>query len=131
MTMRKRSCATAVALAFGVFSLAALPEISVADESIAVIAHFHVAPGREAEAEARLRKVVEFVRMAEPGITYRLYRSQKDPSVFVFYEVYPSMTAIEQHRKVTLPAFLKQFGKAPQGLFSGPPEVERMQALVN
>jgi len=115
---------------FGGAALAAAPVVAVADESIAVVAHIRAGPGREAEAEARLRKVVEFVRKAEPNITYRLYRSAKDPAVFVFYEVYPSAAAIEQHRKVTLPAFVKQFGPPSKGLFAGPPEGERLKVLV-
>jgi len=115
----------------GVVALAAAPAISFAADPIAVIAHLHAGPGREAEAEARLRKVVEFVRKAEPTITYRLYRSDKEPGVFIFYEVYPSQAAIDQHRTVTLPAFAKEYGKPAAGLFDGPPQVEKLRPLVD
>ena len=97
---------------------------SAADDSIAVTARFYATPGREAEVEARLLQVVAFVRKAEPNITYRLQRSQKDPTVFLFYEVYPTAAAREAHGKVTMPAFAKEYDPPPEGLYSRPPEVE-------
>ena len=53
----------------------------------------HFSAGREAELEAIILKSVEFVRKAEPDITYRAYRSKKDPSVFVYYEMYSRLDA--------------------------------------
>jgi quinol monooxygenase YgiN len=104
---------------------------SAADESVTVIGRLNAASGREAEAEARLLQVVAFVRKAEPSTTYRLYRSMKDPTVFLFYEVYQTQAVFEQHSKVTLPAFRKEYGAAPEGLFLRPPETEVFQALAN
>ena len=95
----------------GAFCLLGLPlagtplGVSVADDSVMVIARLYATAGREAELEARLLKSVEFVRKAEPDITYRAYRSKKDPSMFVYYEVYPSQTAFDRHAKETMPAF--------------------------
>jgi len=112
--------------------LLAIPGISfAADESVTIVARVYAAPGREAEAEARLVKVVAFVRKAEPGTVYRLYRSKKDPTVFMFYEVYPSDAARAHHGKVTLPAFAKEYGPAPKGLFARPIDVDVYRALVN
>jgi quinol monooxygenase YgiN len=117
-------------LCFGL--LLGAPSIaSAADESVALVARINAAPGREAEAEARLLLVVAFVRKAEPGTTYRLYRSSKDPTVFIFYEVYQTQAAYEQHSKVTLPAFRKEYGPTPEGLYVRPPEIELLQALAN
>jgi len=104
---------------------------SAVDEPIAVTARFYAAPAREAEVEARLLQVVAFVRKAEPNITYRLQRSQKDPTVFLFYEAYPTTTAREAHAKVTVPAFLKEYGPPAEGLFARPPEVETYSPLAN
>jgi quinol monooxygenase YgiN len=129
--MTKLNFHHAVACSLAAAGLALASPTSFADETVAVVAHLRAAPGREAEAEARLRKVVEFVRKAEPGITYRLYRSKVDPATFVFYEVYPSRAAIEKHGKVTLPAFVKQHGKPAAGLFEGPPQAERLQVLAD
>lgn len=104
---------------------------SAADESIAVTARFYATPGREAEVEARLLQVVAFVRKAEPDITYRLQRSQKDPTAFLFYEIYPTAAAKEAHGKVTMSAFAKEYGPPPEGLYSRPPEVETYSPLAN
>jgi len=102
-----------------------------ADEPVALIARFFATPGREAEAEARLLMTVAFVRKAEPSTTYRLYRSQKDPTVFVFYEIFQSLATYEHHLKVTLPAFRKENGPPPEGLYVRPPESETLQTLAN
>ena len=101
-----------------------------AKESVTVIARFVATPGREAELEARLLKTVEFVRKAEPAYTYRLHRSSKDPSVFLFYEIYPSQAAVDQHSNVTLPASRREFGPLAEGLLARPPEIERFTALT-
>lgn len=101
-----------------------------ADEGIVVTARFVAAPGREAELEARLLKTVAFVRQAEPNYVYRLQRSLKDPAVFMFYEVYPSLAALEQHSNVTLPASRKEFGVMAEGLLARPPEFERFRPLL-
>ena len=94
------------AFRFLVLLLASTPlGVSVADDSVMVIARLYATAGREAELEARILKSVEFVRKAEPDITYRAYRSQKDPSMFVYFEVYPSQTAFDRHAKETMPAF--------------------------
>ena len=97
------------AFRFLVLLLASTPlGVSVADDSVMVIARLYATAGREAELEARILKPIEFVRKAEPDITYRAYRSQKDPSMFVYYEVYPSQTAFDRHAKETMPAFRKE-----------------------
>ena len=94
-----------------------------------MIARFVATPGREDELEARLLKTVEFVRTAEPAYTFRMHRSTKDPSVFLFYEVYPSRAALDQHSNITLPASRKEFGPLAEGLLARPPEIERFRAL--
>ena len=121
----------------GAFCLLVLPlagtplGVSVADDSVILIARFYATPGREAELEAIILKSVEFVRKAEPEITYRAYRSKKDPSVFVYYEVFPSQTAFDKHVKEILPAFRKEFGLPVEGLVARPPEIEFLRALAD
>lgn len=106
----------------------ALPA-KAADETVTVMARLYATPGREAEVEARLLKTLEFVRKAEPNITYRYYRSKKDPTLFVTYEVYPNQAAAGEHMKTVLPAFRKEAGVAPEGLFAKPMEVEILQEM--
>ena len=114
-----------------VLLLAPVGNALAADESVAVMSRFEATPGREAEAESRLLLVVGYVRKAEPNTIYRLHRSTKDPSVFMFYETYLNAAAREIHRTVVIPAFLKEFGAPPQGLFVRPPETEVFQLLAN
>lgn len=102
-----------------------------ADEPVTITARFYATQGREAEAEAFLLKIVAFVRSAEPSTTIRFHRSIKDPTVFFFYEVYPTPAAREAHSKVTLPAFGKQYGRPPEGLFARPQEVEMFREFTN
>jgi quinol monooxygenase YgiN len=71
----------------------------------------------------RLLRSVKFVKQAEPNITYRLHRSAKEPTVFLYYEVYPSQAAFDQHRQ-TIAAFRREAGPPLEGIFSRPPEVE-------
>jgi quinol monooxygenase YgiN len=111
-----------------VLALTQTSNASAADEAIVIVAKF-VAAGREAELEARPLKTAAFVRKAEPNYIYRFQRSVKDPAVFMFYEVYPSLAALEQHSNVTLPAPRKEFGVIAEGLLARPPEIERFQPL--
>ena len=103
--------------------------VKTADESVTVVARIYVAPGREAEAEARLIKLHEFVMKAEPNITYRFYHSKKDPTLFVTYEIYPNEAAAGQHMKVLLPSFGKEAGPTPVGLYTRPPEFEFLNEI--
>jgi len=104
--------------------------IARADEQVVIVSRFCPTPGREAELEARFLRSVQFVKQAEPNITYRLHRSTKEPTVFLYYEVYPSQAAFDHHRTQTLAAFRKEAGQPPEGIFSRPPEVETYRLLA-
>ena len=106
------------------------PVATAADEAITIVGRFYPTPGREDELEARPLKSVEFVRKAEPNISYRVHRSTKGPTVFLYYEVYPSQAAFDYHVKTTLPALRKEVGPPPEGIFAKPPEVEFYRALT-
>ena len=79
-------------------------EMARADEQVVIVARYYPAPGREADLEARLLRSLKYVKQAEPNVSYRLHRSAKDPTVFLFYEVYPSQAARDKHLTETLPA---------------------------
>ena len=102
-----------------------------AEEKITLISRFVAAPGREADVEARFAKLVPYIRKAEPNVTYRLYRSEKEPSVYIFYEVFPSKAARDEHVNVHVPAFQKEFGSTTEGLFARPPEREFLRAVAD
>ena len=120
--------AIVTAVAAGLIAVSALfTPAQAADGPVVLIARFYVAPGQESAFEERSKKGIEFVRKAEPDIiVYRLDRSTKDPSQYVFFEVYPSQAALDRHAKETLPAFAKLVGPRPEGLFTKPPEIEKL-----
>ena len=130
-TMRYRVIAP---IAFAIVMASLFGGASVAqaaDESVMLISRLYAAPGREAELETRVLKSVEFVRKIEPTTVIRAYRSKKDPSVFVFYEVFSSQAAYDEHQNVTNPARVKEMGPTPDGLFSRSPEIEAFTTLRN
>ena len=104
--------------------LAAPHTALAADQSITIAAWLYPAPGREAEAEARLLQLVE------PSTIYRLHRSNSEPATFLFYEVYDSQNSLDQHSKITLPAFRKEYGENPEGLWARPPMVQKFRELA-
>lgn len=112
----------------GVLGLTAAPT-SAADETIIVVVKLFPAEGREDEAQARLAKLAKFVPSVNPGVTFRVHRSTKTPAVFLLYETFPSQAALDQQPKTVLPAFFKEFGATPEGLFVRPNEVELYRVL--
>lgn len=110
------------------FGLGATAQIHAGEEPITVIARYWVTPGRESEAEPRFRRALEFMQKAEPGTSFKMYRSDKDPSLFLYIEVYPSQAALEEHRKTTNPARARALGPTPAGLLARPPEIEEFRA---
>jgi len=100
-----------------------------ADEPIIIVVKFFPTEGREEETQERLAKLAAFVPKHNPGVTFRLHRSVKGPTVFLLYETFPSQTALDNQQKTVLPAFLQEAGPVPQGLFSRSNEVEVYRAL--
>jgi quinol monooxygenase YgiN len=110
-----------VSVAYAIAALAALATLGAsdakaADESIVVVLKSFPTPGREDEMQARYLKQVEFFRKAEPNSVFHLHRGTKEPIIFLWYEVYESQTALDNHLKVVNPAFQKEFGPPPEGL---------------
>ena len=127
--MGKNSVARAVALSLSVL-LPSAPAMSVAAEGgVTGVARLVASPGREAELQERLVKLVAFAKESEPGSTYWLSRSKKDPSVFLLYERYPSQAAADLHPSATLPAFAKKYGPTPSGLLARPLEWEGFEPV--
>jgi len=94
-----------------------------------VLAKIFPADGQEAQAEAWFRKLIDYIRAKEPDITYRLHRTDKPVRTFMFYEVYPSQAAFEEHRK-NVAAFRQEYGSLPNETFAKPTEIERYSIMV-
>jgi len=112
-----------------IFGAIAFAPALAADEPIIVVVRLFPAEGREDEAQARLAKLAKFVATVNPGVTFQLHRSTKGPPVFLLYETFPSQAALDNQPKTVLPAFVKEFGAAPEGLFVRPNEVEFYRRL--
>ena len=122
MTRRTIHCLALAAL----FALSG--QMARADEPIITVNRLYPAPGREAELEARLVRIVKYLKRAEPTVTYRLHRSAKEPTVFMFYEIFPSQAALDHERDTV--AALRKRDPPPDGIFGRPPEVETFGLLV-
>ena len=94
---------------------------AAADQVIVVVKTFPV-EGRESELQERSLKQIAFFHKAEPTANFRLYRSAKTPTTFLWYEVYESEAVYENHLNVFLPNFRKEVGPPPKGLMIKPPE---------
>jgi len=64
---------------------------------IANIATLKAKPGMEAELAEILKSFVAKTADEEGTLVYTLLQSKKDPTEFIFYEVYKDKAAMEQH----------------------------------
>jgi quinol monooxygenase YgiN len=97
---------------------------SALGQPVTVFARIYVTPGREAEAQARLEKLVAYVLEHEPDITYRFFRDRSNPQSILTYEVYPTPQDAQRHLKEILPAAQAALGPSPEGLWAKPTEIQ-------
>src|SRR5882672_10786494 len=109
MTRRTIHCLALAAL----FAISG--QIARADEQLIIVGRYYPAPGREAELETRLVRILKYLKQAEPTVTYRLHRSAKEPTVFMFYEIFPSQAALDHERETV--AALRKRDPPPDGIF--------------
>jgi quinol monooxygenase YgiN len=66
---------------------------------VVLVAQYYVRPGKGDEVEAALKKMVACVREQEPAcLLYHANRSRENADLFVLYEQYRDMAALEAHR---------------------------------
>ena len=114
-----------------IFATGLFPFAATAAEQLVVFVRTFATEGRESELQARSLKQIEFLRKAEPTATFRLFRSSKTPTTFLWLEVYETQAAYDNHLNVVLPNFRKEVGPAPQGLMAKPPEQELFTEFAN
>jgi quinol monooxygenase YgiN len=107
-----------------VWGAAMFPVPSAAADQVVVLIKTFAGEGRERELEERSLKQLEFFRKAEPTATFRLYRSAKVSNDFLWYEVYESQAAYDNHLKVVVPKYRDQTDRAAPGLMAKPFETE-------
>jgi quinol monooxygenase YgiN len=116
-----------VACAIVAFAVLATTDVSTAQNAegpIVMVRKNFPTPGREDELQSRWLKLVEFLRKAEPNAVFHLHRTTKEPVVFLWYEAFESQAALDNHLKVVVPAFQKEFGPTPEGILARPSESE-------
>lgn len=88
---------------------------------ITVIAKLKVKSGSEAAFEAAGKEMIATVKTSEPGtLAYVLHKNTKDPTEFIYYEVYQDQAAFEAHGKTD---HMRAFGGKIATLLAGRPEV--------
>ncbi len=88
---------------------------------ITVIAKLKAKAGSEAQLEEAFRSNMKNVRTEGDTLEYILHRSAKDPTTFVFYEVYKDQEAFDHHGKTP---YMKELGGKIGGLLDGRPEIQ-------
>jgi len=119
-----KSLALAIVLALG-----SVPALAQQPSPIVVLVKVFPTPGRENELQALYLKRLEYLRKAEPDVNFKLHRGTKEPTVFLWYEVYPSQAAYDSHLKVVMANFRKEFGPTPEGILAKPSESETFSLL--
>ncbi len=68
-------------------------------QPLTVIAHARAKPGKEAQARDILWALVAPTRLEEGCIQYDLHQSLEDPAVFVFFENWTTLAALDAHAR--------------------------------
>jgi quinol monooxygenase YgiN len=95
--------------------------------SIAIVAKLKAKAGSEKQMEDALSSMVAKTREEKGCQQYILHRSNQDPTVFVFYEVYQDQPALDAHGKT--PHMAEMFGKIG-GLLDGRPAIDFLTELA-
>ena len=95
--------------------------------SVTLIAKIKAKEGSEAKLQEAFQDMIKKVRAAEPGCdAYILHKSNDDPTLFVWYEVYKDQAAFDNHRKTD---HMKEMGGRIKDLLDGRPSIEMLTEL--
>jgi quinol monooxygenase YgiN len=96
--------------------------------SITVIAKLKVKAGSEAAFEAAGREMISKVGGETGTLTYVLHKDVRDPSTFIYYEVYQDQAALDAHGKTD---HMKAFGGKIATLLDGRPEIHVLTEIAH
>jgi len=96
--------------------------------AITVIAKLKVKAGSEAAFEAAGREMISKVGAEAGTQTYILHKDVRDPSTFIYYEVYQDQAALDAHGKTD---HMKAFGGKIGALLEGRPEIHVLAELAH
>jgi quinol monooxygenase YgiN len=92
-----------------------------------VVAKLKVKAGSEDQFEAAVKEAMPEVQKEEGTLVYTLQRSQKDPTVYLFYEKYTGPDALAAHSAT--PHF-KAMSGALAALLDGAPEFDMYDEIA-
>lgn len=95
-------------------------------KELIVVASFKAKNDKQEAAFTELGALVSPTRKEAGCIQYDLHRWTDDPGVFVFYEIWKSKQALEQH--LEMPYLQALLGKA-EDLFAAPPEINFLEKV--
>ncbi|HET7310146.1 MAG TPA: antibiotic biosynthesis monooxygenase [Mycobacteriales bacterium] len=96
---------------------------------VAVVAKLTAVDGKADELKAVIDELVKAVDAGEPDtLVYAAAQDDDDPSVFWFYELYPSAEAAAAHSGGSA---LADAGVNMRGLLAGRPEVHRLTPVAS
>ncbi|MBT4518708.1 MAG: antibiotic biosynthesis monooxygenase [Halieaceae bacterium] len=95
--------------------------------TIGVIATLTVAEGKNAEFEAIFAELVSQVNENEPGCNfYQVYKSRKNPQVYVVLEQYRDQESLDAHG---VTEYFRTLGKQMGPCMAAAPEIEFVDGL--
>lgn len=93
---------------------------------LTVIATMRAKPGKEADLQEHLLRLVPQTRTEAGCIDYDLHRLQDDPSVFVMYENWVDRGELDKHLQMP---YMRAFGAALPDLLRSPLELQLLDTL--
>jgi len=93
---------------------------------LTVIATMRAKPGKEADLQEHLLRLVPQTRTEAGCIDYDLHRLQEDPSVFVMYENWVDRGELDKHLQMP---YMRAFGAALPDLLRSPLELQMLDTL--
>lgn len=95
---------------------------------ITVIAKLTAQPGKEAEMQAAIEKMVAEVDAKEPGVlAYTLHTVEGEPGTFYMYETYADEEAFTAHNTTD---HMKSFAMGMREIAASRPEIIRLNAVT-
>jgi quinol monooxygenase YgiN len=96
--------------------------------AITVIAKLKVKAGSEADFEAAAREMIAKVAGEAGTMNYILHKDVRNPTNFVYYEVYQDQAALDAHGKTD---HMKAFGGKIGALLDGRPEITVLSEIAH
>jgi len=93
---------------------------------LTVIATMRAKPGKEADLQEHLLRLVPQTRTEAGCIDYDLHRLQDDPSIFVMYENWADRGELDKHLQMP---YMRAFGAALPDLLRSPLELQLLDTL--